>query len=40
MDTTRTLNLDIKEGTPITIKSCIGDWKARENPWHARSPAH
>ena len=27
VDSTRTLNLDIKEGTPITIKACIGDWK-------------
>ncbi|GAA4295464.1 hypothetical protein GCM10023086_08430 [Streptomyces venetus] len=26
VDTTRTLNLDIKEGTPVNIKACIGDW--------------
>ncbi|MGC9536225.1 hypothetical protein [Streptomyces sp. UG1] len=25
--TTRTVNLSVKEGTPLSIKACLGDWK-------------
>ncbi|MET8249592.1 hypothetical protein ABZV31_37660 [Streptomyces sp. NPDC005202] len=26
VDTTRTVDLDVKEGTPLNIKACLGDW--------------